>query len=75
MLETNIDRWEAAAIAKGMQQGERLLLQRLLARRFGVLTAEHVARIAVATPFQLETWGDRVLDAQSLDEVFDGARH
>ena len=63
MLETNIDRWEAQAIARGMQQGiqqgmqqgmqrgiqqgvqqgmqlgEALLLQRLLTRRFGELSA------------------------------------
>jgi predicted transposase/invertase (TIGR01784 family) len=99
MLETNIDRWEAQAIAKGMQQGvlqgmqqgmqkgmqqgiqqgmqqgEALLLQRLLTRRFGALSATHLARIAAATPTQLETWGDRVLDATSLDEVFGDTRH
>jgi flagellar biosynthesis/type III secretory pathway protein FliH len=83
MLETNIDRWEAQAIAKGMQQGmqqgiqqgEALLLQRQLTRRFGVLPAARLASIAAATPAQLETWGDRVLDAKSLDEVFGDMRH
>jgi flagellar biosynthesis/type III secretory pathway protein FliH len=103
MLETNIDRWEAQAIAKGMeqgmlqgmqqgiqqgiqqgmqtgiqqgmQQGEALLLQRLLTRRFGALSATQLAHIAAATPVQLETWGDRVLEATSLDEVFGETRH
>ena len=79
MLETNIDRWEAQAIAKGMQQGmqqgEALLLQRLLTRRFGALSATQLASIAAATPAQLETWGDRVLEAKSLDEVFGDTRH
>ena len=91
MLETNIDRWEAQAIAKGMQQGiqqgmqqgvqqgmqlgEALLLQRQLTRRFGELSAAQQARLAAATPAQLEIWGDRVLDAQSLDEVFGDTRH
>ncbi|MEN9985158.1 MAG: hypothetical protein RI925_660, partial [Pseudomonadota bacterium] len=87
MLETNIDRWEAQAIAKGMeqgmqkgiqqgmQQGEALLLQRLLTRRFGVLSATQLANIAAATPAQLETWGDRVLEAKSLDEVFGDTQH
>ncbi|MEN9984555.1 MAG: hypothetical protein RI925_57, partial [Pseudomonadota bacterium] len=107
MLETNIDRWEAQAIARGMeqgmlqgiqqgiekgmqqgmqkgvqqgiqqgmQQGEALLLQRLLTRRFGALSATQLASIAAATPAQLETWGDRVLDATSLDEVFGETRH
>ena len=87
MLETNIDRWEAQAIARGIQQGmqqgvqqgmqlgEALLLQRQLTRRFGELSAAQQARLAAATPAQLEIWGDRVLDAQSLDEVFGDTRH
>ena len=103
MLETNIDRWEAQAIARGVQQGiqqgmqqgmqrgiqqgmqqgvqqgmqlgEALLLQRLLTRRFGELSAAQQAKLAAATPAQLETWGDRVLDASSLDEVFGDTRH
>ena len=87
MLETNIDRWEAQAIARGIQQGmqqgvqqgmqlgEALLLQRLLTRRFGELSAAQQAKLAAATPAQLETWGDRVLDAASLDEVFGDTRH
>ena len=91
MLETNIDRWEAQAIAKGMQQGiqqgmqqgvqqgmqlgEALLLQRQLTRRFGELSAAQQAKLAAATPAQLEIWGDRVLDASSLDEVFGDTRH
>ena len=115
MLETNIDRWEAQAIARGVQQGiqqgmqqgmqrgiqqgmqqgmqrgiqqgmqqgvqqgmqlgEALLLQRQLTRRFGELSAAQQARLAAATPAQLEIWGDRVLDAASLDEVFGDTRH
>ena len=91
MLETNIDRWEAQAIAKGVQQGiqqgmqqgvqqgmqlgEALLLQRLLTRRFGELPAAQQAKLSAATPAQLETWGDRVLDAASLDQVFGDTQH
>ena len=83
MLETNIDHWEAQAIAKGMQQGmqkgmqldEALLLQRQLTRRFGELSAAQQIRLAAATPTQLEIWGDRVLDAASLDEVFGDPQH
>ena len=51
------------------------LLQRQLTRRFGELSAAQQARLAAATPSQLETWGDRVLDAASLDEVFGDTRH
>jgi hypothetical protein len=46
------------------------LLQRLLARRFGPLPGSLIARIAAASVPEIETWGDRVLDAKSLDEVF-----
>ena len=47
-----------------------MLLQRQLARRFGALSSEVVAKIAAASSRQLELWGDRVLDAPSLDAVF-----
>ncbi len=57
-------------IEKGVGQGEALLLQRLLARRFGPLPTAVIARIAAASVPEIETWGDRVLDAKSLDEVF-----
>ena len=74
MLAERLEEWAhgyaAQGLKKGMQQGEALLLQRQLARRFGALSAEHASRIASATPAQLENWGDRVLDAKSLDEVF-----
>ncbi|WP_432280348.1 DUF4351 domain-containing protein [Rivihabitans pingtungensis] len=50
-------------------------MQRQLTRRFGELSAAQQARLAAATPAQLETWGDRVLDAASLDEVFGDTRH
>ena len=60
---------------QGMQQGEALLLQRLLTRRFGALSATQLANIAAASSAQLESWGDRVLEAKSLDEVFGDTRH
>ena len=47
-----------------------LLLQRQLVRRFGALPTEIVGRIGAANSAQLELWGDRVLDAASLEEVF-----
>ena len=91
MLETNIDRWEARAIAKGMQQGiqqgmqqgvqqgmqlgEALLLQRQLTRRFGELSAAQQAKLLPPPRRPAGNWGDRVLDAASLDEVFGDTRH
>ncbi len=57
-------------IERGIEKGEALLLQRQLTRRFGTLPSDVVGRIAGATAAQLEQWGDRVLDAPSLEEVF-----
>jgi len=57
-------------LEKGLAQGEALLLQRQLARRFGPLPSDVIAQLGTATTEQLERWGDRVLDAASLEDVF-----
>ncbi len=57
-------------IEKGIAQGEAVVLQRQLARRFGPLPTEVVAQIAAASVDEIELWCDRVLDAASLDDVF-----
>jgi hypothetical protein len=75
-LAERFDTWaqqhEQKGLAKGIAKGEALLLQRLLVRRFGALPSEVVGQIAAANAAQLELWGDRVLDAASLEEVFRG---
>ena len=58
-------------LQQGLQQGEVALLQRQLSRRFGPLPDAVRARLTSASIDQLETWAIRVLDAASLDEVFD----
>jgi len=55
---------------KGFQEGEQVLMQKLLTKRFGPLPAEVLEQLACASTEQIETWADRVLDAASLDEVF-----
>lgn len=60
----------AQGMQKGIAKGEALLLQRQLARRFGALSHEQLEWIAQASTTQLESWGDRVLDALSLEDVF-----
>ena len=76
-LAERFDQWaqqyEQRGKQAGRQEGEALLLQRLLTRRFGVLSADCVARIQAASSGQLERWSDRVLDARTLAEVFDPA--
>ena len=62
---------ERFGIEKGRQEGEAALLKRLLARRFGALPDAVQVRLTTADVDQLEEWAIKVLDAESLDEVFD----
>ncbi len=68
-------RGEAIGMVRGRQEGESNLLLRLLKRRFGAVPEWVSARLNQANTDLLETWGDRVLDAQSLEEVFGETRH
>ena len=56
--------------AEGLVEGERLLLQKLLTRRFGELSADARRRLERASEAELERWAERVLTAATLDEVF-----
>jgi hypothetical protein len=73
-LANRFDLWaheyEKKGMEKGIEKGEALLLQRQLVRRFGPLPSDLVAMISTASANQIETWGDRVLDATSLEAVF-----
>ncbi|MBF0425470.1 MAG: DUF4351 domain-containing protein [Magnetococcales bacterium] len=51
-------------------KGEAALLLRQLKQRFGSLPGWVPERIDAADATTLETWGDRILTAQSLQEVF-----
>ncbi|MBT6479029.1 MAG: DUF4351 domain-containing protein [Gammaproteobacteria bacterium] len=57
-------------IQQGMQQGEGHLLARLIQKRFGDLPEWAEEKITQATIEQLEIWGDNILEANTLDEVF-----
>lgn len=54
----------------GIEKGKARALQKLLTKRFGTLPAEAVGKISAASPQEIDTWVDRVLDAESLDAVF-----
>ena len=54
----------------GIERGKRAVLERLLRRRFGGLPPEAAERLRRAPEAELETWADNVLDAGTLDEVF-----
>ena len=59
-----------AGIEQGRAEGERAVLERQLRRRFGRLPPEAAERLRRAPEAELETWADNVLDAGTLDEVF-----
>jgi len=70
--------WEKKATEKGLEQGleqgipkgESRLLRLLLTRRYGALPGWIEERLDKATIEELERWGERFVDAKSLEEVF-----
>ena len=60
--------------SEGMQlghiAGERTLLERQLRRKFGALPSVVGARLSNASVADLEAWGENVLDADTINEVF-----
>jgi hypothetical protein len=65
--------WEEEGLKKVIHQGESLVMRRLLARRFGPLPPWVEERLAQADPETLERWAERVLEAATLEEVFQGS--
>lgn len=54
---------------QGLQQGRAELLIHMLAHRFGPLPTEVRQRLERADAEEIQVWADRVLDADSLDQV------
>ena len=63
-------RGEVRGEARGEAKGRVATLIRQLERRFGPLSPDMVSRIEGASPEELDTWTDQVLDASSLEEMF-----
>jgi flagellar biosynthesis/type III secretory pathway protein FliH len=55
---------------QGVKKGESTLLGRQLTLKFGALPEEVEQRLEQADCAQLEAWSERILFANSLDEVF-----
>lgn len=51
-------------------EGEARLWRKLLIHRFGPLPAWAEAKLVGAEPARLEVWGERVLEAATLEAVF-----
>ena len=76
--EEGLQRGMQQGMQQGMDQGrvegERALLERQLRRRFGLLSPAVAERLGQASAADLETWAENVLDAPTLDDVFDSSR-
>ncbi|MCX7109901.1 MAG: DUF2887 domain-containing protein [Proteobacteria bacterium] len=69
-LEQGFQKGIENGVRKGREEGEAALLLRILERRFGPLPINVKHRIASTDAETLLIYGERVLDAQSLDEIF-----
>jgi predicted transposase YdaD len=70
MLAESIDRWNREIREEGRQEGEARVVLRQLRLKFGPLEPEIEDRVRSADADRLLEWGDRVLTAGNLQEVF-----
>ena len=74
MLAESIDRWNREVREEGRQEGrqegEARLVLRQLRLKFGPLGPEIEDRVRSADADRLLTWGERVLTAESLGDIF-----
>ena len=68
--DEGMERGIEQGMRRGRAEGERVVLERQLQRRFGRLSPEVAERLRRAPETELEAWADKVLDAETLDEVF-----
>lgn len=71
MLAERMKQWEREFELRGQRKGESHLLFRLLQKRFGPLPAAARTRIEQAESRQLEQWGERLLDVDTLEALFE----
>jgi hypothetical protein len=62
--------WTRQWQEEGRRQGGVELLLRQTERKFGPLGSHDRMRIELASADRLLDWGERLVDARSLDEVF-----
>lgn len=70
MLADSIERWNREIREEGRQEGEARLLLRQLRLRFGPLEPGIEERVRSADADRLLDWGERVLTAETLQNVF-----
>lgn len=70
MLAEKIDRWNRQLRETALQEGEARSLLRLLRLKFGTLEPEIEERVRSADVDHLAEWSERILTAESLNEIF-----
>ncbi len=70
LMMTIAEQWEQQGMEKGMEKGEAKALLRLVQVKFGLPEPAVAARIAAAESAQVERWLERILTANSPDELF-----
>ena len=69
-MQQGMQRGMEQGVRRGRVDGERAVLERQLRRRFGALSPEVEERMGEASAADIATWLDRVLDADTLEDVF-----
>ncbi len=69
-IQQGVEEGVQQGVEQGIQQGEASLLRRLLTRRFHHLPDWTEQRLAEASRAELESWAERILEAQALEDVF-----
>ena len=72
MLAESIDRWNREIREEGRQEGEARVVLRQLRLKFGPLETGIEDRVRSADADRLLEWGERVLTAESMQDVFRG---
>nr|VFJ66084.1 MAG: hypothetical protein BECKDK2373B_GA0170837_11607 [Candidatus Kentron sp. DK] len=72
LTQVDIERIPAYQLGmeRGKERGEAVLLTRQLGYKFGSVPRDAEKHIENAVPGELALWGQRVLNARTLDEVF-----
>jgi len=70
MLPESIDRWNREMREEGRQEGEARVVLRLLRLKFGPLASEIEEQVLSADVDRLLGWSERILTAESLQDVF-----
>ena len=68
--ECGMEKGIEKGMEKGMEKGERVLLHRLITKRFGGIPENLQEKINSATSSQLEEWADKMIRAETIEDIF-----